>query len=205
MTTRTLQLQDISPLLEEIATHFQGWTCVIEDATHDCYAIFTHNDGGQFKLEHSKYPFNERLSVYGIYPETYGCTLHKKPIIKIARYRPAAAIAKEIHRRFLADYVVAFKALEELKRKEDVQRKRGKQNVETLTAVFADCPEQVRVNEWHNRTELNLCSSSGGSEFRMRLEAFIFSKTVNLEFNALPVPIAKQLLEVIRALPPSEA
>ena len=205
MTTRNLQLQDISPLLEAIAAHFQGWTAVIENAHDDCCAIFTHDEGAQFKLWHSKDPSMQRLSVYGIYPETHGRTRHKQPEITLSRYRPAAAIAKEIHRRFLPEYFEAFKALEELKRKEDVQREQGKQNFATLTDVFADCLERVRINKWNSRGFINLSNSTEVGAFTMHLEAYLLDATVDLKFNALPVQVAKQLLEVIRALPPSEA
>jgi hypothetical protein len=202
---KTQDPQDFPALFQEIAAYFSDWTLALED---HCNAVtFTRKDGAAFVLRHSRYSEPERLRVYGRYPETNGSPRNgnKRPEISVSHRRPTEAIAKDITRRFLGNYIQTFEAIVAIKHEEDATRERGKKNFAILTAVFANCLDQVRVYEAKDNASLYVPTSATGGGFNVDVEASYFSQTVRLKCDWLPIPIAKQFLEVIRELLPRNA
>ena len=195
--------EDFVALFEEIAAYFPDWKLAIEP--HCNAATFTRADGAEFVLLHNRAMSPQSLLVSGTYPQMYTSTLVKKPEIKISYRRSPEAIAQHITRRFLGEYIHLFELCVTVKHYEHKDMERGKQDFATLTAVFADCSNQVQVHEEQDHVCVHLPSDNTASGFNVYLDGSYFSKTVTLRLHLLPIPIAKQVLERIRELMTSTA
>ena len=195
--------EDFVALFEAIAAYFPDWTITIEPYSNA--ATFTRTDGAAFVLSQNRFMNPQCLRVYGIYPQMYTSTLVREPEIKISHRRTPEAIAKDVTRRFLGQYLHLFEVCLTVKHHEHKDLERGKQGFTPLAAVFADCLDRVKLRKHPHKAFLSLPATSTSSHFKMDLEACYVSETVDLTLNQLPMAIAKQMLERIRELMTSTA
>lgn len=203
MPQSTLPPEHLYSLFYALTDHFPGWSITVGDGYGGYYASFARDDGALFTLQQLKYADPGRLRVYGFYlvaPKRSGVISYsaKTPEISISHRRPPQAIARDIHRRFLGDYVRIFLACFEAKRQEDEKRERGKQSFASLSAVFAATSYPARVDEGANDARLHWYGSDDNRLFHLQLDSCYFSETVMVELRNVPIPIARQLLETLK-------
>ena len=112
---------DMLELAQRIAEHLPGWTAVPEDGRWMAY--LTHPDGPKLALRHDK----GRLNVMGTWPFSHGEHFYprdKSADISCALSRGPLAIAKDIERRLLPEYLPLW--AEQDSRRRDVEKSNQK-------------------------------------------------------------------------------
>jgi len=103
---------DLLGLGEAVAGHLEGWTldreATLKWHTPPMAVVLVDGDGREIRLDgRSGMGPRDKLHVFGIYPTARGCMEEERPSINVSATREPEAIARDIKRRFLPDYLTA--------------------------------------------------------------------------------------------------
>ena len=104
---------DLLGLGEAVAGHLEGWMldreATLKWHTPPMAVVLVDGDGREIRLDgRSGMGPRGKLHVSGIYPTARGCMEEVRPSINVAATRAPEAIARDIVRRFLPDYLETF-------------------------------------------------------------------------------------------------
>jgi hypothetical protein len=139
---------DFATLAQQIACNLEGWTWEVpkNDDVRDAWQLLAGPDGAKLHLRYDKY--GGRIAIHGEYPRSGG-TIYpwrdkdRPNDITVSAQREPRAIARDIQRRFLQEYLVAYRKGLELLNTARAQEQAKKDLAARLAKL---CGEPLRTN-----------------------------------------------------------
>ena len=188
---------DLTTLAKDVATELgklrkEGWTS--GDGWHTSQKRLTGPDGAELFVNVNEMQHRGRLLASGNYPKTNGRPGRES--ISVGLTRPAAAIAKEINRRLLPEYLANLAEVHHYNDTERTQHEERGGVMAKVAGLFGQTYEQQpyelgRSNTYRDSFRLYGAQASGSVEATGRPD------TLEMELRSVPIETALRILAIL--------